>query len=104
MAMQAAVPAAGGYPVRFDVQYPAKLSQGLIFVKWLLAIPHFLIIGWALSNFQGVITLIAFFAILFTKRYPPGLFEFWVKSARWMANVAAYAGLMRDEYPPFSLA
>ena len=94
----AAVPA--GYPLRFDVQYPQQLSRGLIFVKLLLAIPHFLILN-ALGNFQGVITLIAFFAILFTKRFPPTLFDFYVKAARWTANVGAYAGLFRDEYPPF---
>jgi len=94
----AAAPA--GYPLRFDVQYPQQLSRGLIFVKLLLAIPHFLILN-ALGNFQGVITLIAFFAILFTKRFPPTLFDFYVKAARWTANVGAYAGLFRDEYPPF---
>src|SRR3990170_43361 len=99
MATQAmAAPAA--YPLRFDVQYPPQLGRGLIFVKWLLAIPHFFIVG-ALGNLQGVITIIAWFAILFTGQFPPGLFEFWVKAGRWSANVAAYAGLMRDEYPPF---
>jgi len=99
MATQAmAAPAA--YPLRFDVQYPPQLNRWLIFVKWLLAIPHFFIIS-ALGNLQGVITIIAWFAILFTGRFPPALFEFWVKAGRWSANVAAYAGLMRDEYPPF---
>lgn len=88
------------YPVRYDVTYPERLSRWLIFVKWLLAIPHFLIVS-VLGNVQGVMTLIAFFAILFTKRYPRGLFDFVINVHRWTANVSAYAGFMRDEYPPF---
>lgn len=89
------------YPLRFDVQYPGGLSRWLIFVKWLLAIPHFLVL-WALGTLQGVVTLIAFFSILFTKRYPQGLFDLYVNSARWAANVGVYIGLLRDEYPPFT--
>ncbi len=69
--------------------------------KWLLAIPHFLIVS-ALNYVAGAITFIAFFAILFTKRYPRGLFDFVVNVGRWNANVTAYVGLFRDEYPPFS--
>lgn len=94
-----AAPAA--YPLRFDVQYPQQpLRRWLIFVKWLLVIPHLLILG-VLGYLQSVITVIAWFFILFTGRFPPGLFEFWVKAGRWAANAAAYAGLLRDEYPPF---
>ena len=89
------------YPLRFDVEYPEKLSRWLIFVKWLLAIPHLLIVG-ALGYVVEVIILIAWFAILFTGRYPRGLFDFVVNVYRWQANVSAYAGLFRDEYPPFS--
>ncbi len=92
---------APAYPLRFDVEYPEKLSRWLIFVKWLLAIPHFLIL-YALSAVASVITFIAFFAILFTKRYPRGLFDFVVNIYRWNANVGAYVGLLRDDYPPFS--
>ncbi len=92
---------APAYPLRFDVEYPETLSRWLVFVKWLLAIPHFLIL-YALNGVVGVITFIAFFAILFTKRYPRGLFDFVVNVYRWQANVGAYAGLLRDEYPPFS--
>jgi hypothetical protein len=89
------------YPLRFDVEYPEELSRWLIFVKWLLAIPHFIIL-WALTYAAEVVTFIAFFAILFTKRYPRGLFDFVVNVNRWSANVDAYTGLLRDEYPPFS--
>src|SRR3990172_11276123 len=102
MSVETAVAGApGGYPLRFDVEYPEKLSRWLIFVKWLLAFPHFLIL-YALSGVASVITFIAWFAILFTKRYPRGLFDLVVNIYRWGANVGAYTGLFRDEYPPFS--
>ncbi len=101
MAMEATAAPAPGYPLRYDVEYPEELSRWLIFVKWLLAIPHFFIL-YALSAVSSIITLIAFFAILFTKRYPRGLFDFVVNINRWNANVMAYVGLFRDEYPPFS--
>jgi hypothetical protein len=101
--MSAEVTAAGasGYPLRYDVEYPEELSRWLIFVKWLLVIPHWIILS-ALSIAAFVMSFIAFFAILFTKRYPRGLFDFMVNVGRWNANVYAYAGLLRDEYPPFS--
>jgi hypothetical protein len=89
------------YPVRFDVEYPESLSRLLIFVKWLLAIPHFLIL-YALSILAGICAFIAFFAILFTTKYPRGLFDLVLNYQRWNANASAYAGLLRDEYPPFS--
>jgi hypothetical protein len=89
------------YPVRLDVPYPEKLSRWLIFVKWLLAIPH-LIILYFLQLAFGVVTLVAFFAILFTTEYPRGLFTFAVGIRRWAVNVSAYMWLLRDEYPPFS--
>jgi len=101
MSTEATVAGAPGYPLRYDVEYPEELSRWLIFVKWLLAIPHFIIL-WALGMASGVIGFIAFFAILFTKRYPRGLFDFVVNVNRWSANVDAYTGLLRDEYPPFS--
>ena len=102
MSVETAITGApGGYPVRFDIEYPDRLSRWLIFVKWLLAFPHFLIL-YALGAVAAVITFIAWFAILFTKRYPRGLFDFVVNVNRWNANVLAYYGLFRDEYPPFS--
>jgi hypothetical protein len=101
MSVETAVAGAPGYPLRFDIEYPEQLSRWLIFVKWLLAIPHFLILN-ALSSVANVITFIAFFAILFTGRYPRGLFDFVVNIYRWQENVFAYCALFRDEYPPFS--
>ena len=95
------VAAAPAYPLRYDVEYPEGLSRWLIFVKWLLVIPQYIIVG-ALGYAVGVVTFIAFFAILFTKRYPQGMFDFVVNVNRWNANVMAYLMFFRDEYPPFS--
>ena len=91
------------YPLVFDVEYPEKLSRWLVFVKWLLAVPHWIIL-YALMAVAQAITVIAWFAILFTGRYPKGLFDFVVGIYRWQYNVYAYVLLLRDEYPPFSLS
>ncbi len=95
-----AAPAAG-MPIQFDVEYPEELSRLLIFVKWLLVIPHLLVLS-VLAFVQYVITIFAFFTILFTKKYPEGLFAISVGVMRWTQNANAYMLLMRDEYPPFS--
>ena len=72
-------------------------------MKWLLAIPHFVVLL-ALSAAAFFAVVIAWFAILFTGRYPPGLFDFVVGGARWWLRVQAYATLLVTErYPPFSL-
>ena len=89
------------YPLSFDVEYPGELSRWLIFVKGLLAIPHFIVI-YALGIAVNLITIIAWFAILFTRRYPREMFSFVVNVNRWNANVSAYIFLMSDDYPPFS--
>src|SRR4051812_11245087 len=89
------------YPVRFDVEYPERLSRWKIFLKWLFAIPQ-LIVLYLLSVVVSVLVFIAFFAILFTKKWPRGMFDFAVQIQRWTFNVYAYVGLLRDEYPPFS--
>jgi len=92
--------------VHLDVTYPdAKkgLNRWLPLVKWLLALPHYLVL-FALMVGALVATLIAWFAILFTGRYPKGLFDFVVGVARWNLRVTAYAFLLTtDTYPPFSL-
>lgn len=90
------------HPVRFDVEYPERLSRLLIFVKWLLAIPHFIVL-YALGIVVGVLSFIAWFVILFTGRYPRGMFDFVVGVRRWSQNFGAYVLLLRDEYPPFSM-
>jgi len=94
--------AGADYPVTFDCEYPERLSRWKIFLKWLFAIPH-LIIVYLLLAVAGILQFIAFFAILFTKRWPRGLFDFTVQIYRWSLNTTAYAILLlRDEYPPFS--
>jgi len=83
-----------------DVEYPERLSRWLIFVKWLLAIPHFIILSF-FGMLVSLIVWIAWFVILFTKRYPQSLFALVLTYMRWSANVNAYVMLQRDEYPPF---
>ena len=93
---------AGPYPVRLEMEYPERLSRLLIFVKWLLVLPHLLIL--VVLGFAAVWALfIAFFAILITGRFPRGLFDFVVGVARWALRVNMYSYLMTDVYPPFSL-
>ena len=86
--------------VIYDVAYPERLSRGLIFIKWLLAIPHFIVL-YFLGIAFSIVIFIAWFAILFTGRYPRGLWNFSLMYEHWSANVTAYTFLLRDEYPPF---
>ncbi|WP_138760711.1 DUF4389 domain-containing protein [Modestobacter altitudinis] len=115
------------YPAHLDVAHPERLSRGLIFVKWLLAIPHFLVLavfvggglwlgtragdtdnswdnganaGWSLV---GLLVLIAAIVLLFTGRYPKPLYDFVMGMDRWALRVGPYAALMTDRYPPFRL-
>jgi len=91
--------------VHLDLPYPdaMQLNRWLPLIKWLLAIPHFIIIFF-LAIAAVVVVIIAWFAILFTGRYPRGLFDFVVGVMRWSNRVTGYAlALVTDEYPPFSL-
>src|SRR3972149_6891276 len=88
----------GSYPARLEVEYPERLSRGLIFVKWFLAIPHFIILyGYAIL--AQVVLFIAWFAILFTGRFPQTLFNVVVGYWRWTARTYAYVMLLTDQYP-----
>jgi hypothetical protein len=92
--------------VHLQIDYPdveRDLNRWLPLVKWLLAIPHFvLLIVLSVAAFFAVV--IAWFAILLTGRYPRGLFDFVVGVGRWWLRVQAYAILLvTDRYPPFSL-
>jgi hypothetical protein len=83
---------------------PNDLNRWLPLVKWLLAIPHYVIL--VFLTLAGLVSVIvAWFAILFTGRYPRGLFDFVEGVLRWWNRVIAYAFvLVTDEYPPFSLS
>jgi hypothetical protein len=116
------------YPATLDVAYPEHLSRGLVLVKWwLLALPQYLVLGFFLGGgsyaaYQaadapapnggwsvgsggliGLLALIAGVMLLFTGRYPRGVFDFLLGLHRWVLRVAAYAALMTDTYPPFRL-
>ena len=93
---------AASYPLRYDVDYPERLSRWKIFVKWLLVIPNVIVL-YVLALVAYLLTVVAWFAILFSGRYPQPLFNFVVGVFRWSANVNAYILLMRDEYPPFTM-
>jgi len=92
--------------VRLEVTYPdAKngLNRWLPLVKWFLAIPHYLVLLFLWIGALFVV-IVAWFAVLFTGRYPRGLFDYVVGVMRWGNRVTAYAFLLiTDEYPPFRL-
>jgi hypothetical protein len=92
--------------VHLDVRYPdvpVELNRWLPLVKWFLAIPHYIVLI-ALEVASLVVVIIAWFAILFTGRYPRWAFEFVVGVMRWHNRVAGYAFLLvTDAYPPFRL-
>ncbi len=90
-------------PAKLSFQPPAELNQWLPLVKfWLLAIPHYIVLFF-IEIAAFFVWIIAFFAVLFTGVYPQGLRDFMVGALRWYLRVAAYAFLLTDEYPPFSL-
>jgi hypothetical protein len=109
------------YPARLDVPYPEHLSRGLALVKsWLLAIPHYLVVGiflgggvWAAGQAEssgllgagliGILVLVAGVVLAVTGRYPLGIYGLVLGLNRWVLRVAAYAALMTDAYPPFRL-
>ncbi len=109
------------YPAGLEVDYPERLSRGLVLVKWwLLAIPQYIVVAifanggsflglptvrehlYAFSGgLVGVLVLAAGILLLVTRQYPTPLFDVVMGMNRWVWRVWAYAALMRDEYPPF---
>jgi hypothetical protein len=113
------------YPAEFDVAYPEHLSRGLVLVKWLMAVPHLLVVGLIIADllpypwtshdwsagFQPIggfsvlnlLVVVAGFFLLITRQYPRGLFDLLVGISRWLYRVIAYVAFMSDDYPPFRL-
>jgi hypothetical protein len=112
------------YPAHLEVDYPDRLSRGLVLVKWwLLALPHYVVIGFFVGGASytvseldgqesavvtstgliGVLVLVASIVLLVTGRYPRSVFDLLLGLNRWVLRVAAYAALMTDRYPPFRL-
>jgi hypothetical protein len=110
------------YPAALEVGYPERLSHGLVLVKWwLLAIPHLVVLGiitgnagmwggmrwredvWWVPPLLGFLVFVAAVVLLFTGRYPHGIFFLVLGLNRWVYRVLAYVLLLRDEYPPFRL-
>ena len=110
------------YPTHLSLEYPERLSRGLVLVKWwLLAIPHYIVvgllvgggawyatregasgIGWG-AGLIGILVLVGVVGLLFTGNYPRTVFDLVLGLNRWVLRVAAYVGLMTDRYPPFRL-
>ena len=93
-------------PVKFNIEYPEKLSRGQLILKtlfgWLyVGIPHGVILT-LYSIAVCVVTFIAWWAILFTGKFPKGMFDFVVKFMRWGLRVNTYMGYLTDKYPPFN--
>ena len=108
------------YPARLEIEYPERLSRGLVLIKWwLLAIPQYIVVGLLVGGggyvaqegarstngpgLLGFLVLVAVVVLLFTCRYPQRLFDLVIGLNRWVFRVAAYAALMTDRYPPFAL-
>jgi len=105
------------YPADLEIAYPEKLKNGLVLVKWFLAIPHYAALaaltGWAAGNAAGwsppfvgllcVLVIVVAVLLLFTGKYHRDIFGLIMGIQRWSYRVIAYVALMTDEYPPFRL-
>jgi len=111
---------AADYPATLEIDYPEHLSRGLVLIKsWLLALPHLLIVGvlaatWTFGDndgarlvlgggILGILVAVAGLVLLFTGRYPRGLYDLIMGINRWIYRVIVYVALMTDDYPPFRL-
>ncbi|WP_424054086.1 DUF4389 domain-containing protein [Mycobacterium sp.] len=90
------------YPGDLEVDYPERLTNWAVLVKWLLAIPQILIC-WAMEPLLQLLCVIAPFWLLFTGTIPRGMSGLLLGIVRWRYRVAVYVSLMRDEYPPFRM-
>lgn len=91
------------YPVRLEVEYPPYFAPWRLLLTEIVLIPH-IVVGLFYQVAYALTSLIAFFAILITGRYPRGLFNFGVRVNRFWARVTAYGALLCTGYPPFGLS
>ena len=89
------------YPVTFRADYVEKRSRLTTFFRLILAIPHFIVVVFYFLAAE-IVVIIAWFALLFTGRYPQGMYDFVAGALRYQTRVYGYASLLTDEYPPFS--
>jgi Domain of unknown function (DUF4389) len=94
---------ADDYPVHLEIDHQDDYSRFMPLIKWLLVIPHYLVLL-VLGIGALFVVIASFFAVLFTGRYPKGMFDYMVGVHRWALRVVAYTDLMVDPYPPFTLA
>ena len=90
------------YPIFVSVNYPEKLSRLTTFFRVIMVIPH-LVVLWALGIASTFVVFVAWWAILFTGKYPKWAFDFVAGYIRWYTRVSGYYLLVTDKYPPFSI-
>ena len=95
-------PEVKGYPITFGAVYPEKMSRLTTFFRFILVIPQAIVLCFV-SIAAGVVSFIAWWAILFTGKYPKGMYDFYVGYMRWSTRVNGYMSLLTDKYPPFTL-
>jgi hypothetical protein len=95
-------PGGGAYVVRADASHQEEYARFMPLIKWLLLIPHYVCLAF-LGFAAFVVFVIAWFAVVFTRTYPRGMFDFVLGVQRWGWRVGAYLFLLTDEYPPFTL-
>ena len=89
------------YPADLEIEFPETSSRLTGLFRWVLIIPHWIIVG-LLSEIVGILVFIALVIVLFTGRYPEGMFHIIMGINRWIYRVNAYGWLLVDDYPPFS--
>lgn len=91
-----------GYPVGVDGDLLPEYARFMPLIKWLLLIPQYIVLFFLLIG-AAFVAFISFFAVLFTAKYPEGMWNFMVGVQRWLLRVTAYQMLITDKYPPFTL-
>jgi hypothetical protein len=89
------------HPARFNIEYPEEIDRWRPIVQWLLVIPYMLV-AYLLAYLAEILVFFAFFTILFTKRFPEGMFKIVLIALRWQARGNAYFYWLTTRYPPFA--